>query len=88
MAQYLVNFLNSFIGLRKTIVMLSLLVIACVFRIKGYIAPDNWENVLKSTVIAYFGSNSVEYYTTMVKERILANGKKVETTEIDAKEEG
>lgn len=88
MAEYLVSFLNTFIGLRKTIVMLALLIVACVFRIKGYIAPDNWEGVLKSTIIAYFGSNSIEHYTAMVKERLLANGKTVAVTEIDSKEEG
>lgn len=87
MAQYVVDFLNSFVGLRKSIVMLALLVVACIFRVKGYIGPDNWEGVLKSTIIAYFGSNSIEHYSAMVKERILANGKQVAVTEIDSKTE-
>jgi hypothetical protein len=87
MAEYLVNFLNSFIGLRKTIVMLALLIITCVFRVKGYISSDNWEGVLKATVVAYFASNSVEHYTAMVKEKLLANGKKVAVTEIDSRTE-
>lgn len=85
MADYLVNFLNSFIGLRKSIVMLSLLLISCIFRVKGYITPDNWEGVLKSTIIAYFGSNSIEHYSSMVKERLTAAGKQVPFTEIDTK---
>jgi hypothetical protein len=84
MADYLVSFLNAFVGLRKTIVMLSLLIVSCVFRVKGLITSDNWEGVLKSTVIAYFGSNSIEHYAAMVKERLLANGKKEEVTEIDS----
>lgn len=88
MAEYLVNFLNTFIGLRKTIVMLALLIVACIFRVKGYVSGDNWECVLKSTVIAYFGSNSIEHYTAMVKERLNSKGKEVLTTEIDSKTEG
>ena len=87
MTDWLVNFLNSFIGLRKSIVMLALMAIASVFRIKGYIGPDNFEGLLKATIVAYFGSNSIEHYTAMVKERIMADGKKVAVTEIDSKTE-
>ena len=88
MAEYLVNFLNSFIGLRKTIVMLALLVITCVFRVKGYIGPDNFEGLLKTTVVAYFGSNSIEHFTAMVKEHLNSKGQKVTQTEIVSKTEG
>ena len=69
-AQAIVNFLNVFQGLRKTIVMLALIIITCVFRVKGLITPDNFEGLLKSTVIAYFGSNSIEHYTAMIKSRL------------------
>jgi hypothetical protein len=84
MAQYLVDFLNGFQGLRKSIVMLTLIVITSVFRVKGYIGPDNFEGLLKATIVAYFGSNSVEHYTAMVKERILANNKTVAVTSIES----
>jgi hypothetical protein len=82
MAEYLVSFLNIFQGLRKTIVMLAVLVLACIFRLKGYIAPDNWEGVLKATVVSFFASNACEHYSSMIKERLMANGKKVEVEEI------
>jgi hypothetical protein len=81
--EWLVNFLNALTGLRKTIVMFALLVVSCIFRVKGYIGPDNWEGVLKACICAYFASNACEHYSAMVKERILANGKKEEVTEID-----
>jgi hypothetical protein len=84
MAEYLVNFLNSFQGLRKTIVMLAVLAITCMFRVKGYLGSDNVEGILKATVVSYFASNGIEHYTAMVKERITAAGKKVEVTEIDS----
>lgn len=87
MADYLVNFLNVFVGLRKTIVMLALMVIACLFRLKGYIGPDNLEGLLKSTIIAYFGSNACEHYTAMIKEKLTAQGKEM-VTEIDSKTDG
>ena len=87
MAEYIVDFLNSFIGLRKTIVMLALLVVSCIFRIKGYIGADNWEGVLKSCIVAYFASNSIEHYTAMVKEKLNSQGKEILTTEIDSKTE-
>ncbi len=86
MAQYIVDFLNSFQGLRKSIVMLALITITSIFRVKGYIAPDNFEGLLKATVVAYFGSNSIEHYTAMVKERMTAKGS-VAVTEIASKTE-
>jgi hypothetical protein len=70
MAQYVVNFLNLFQGIRKSVVMLALIAITSVFRAKGLIAPDNFEGILKSTVIAYFGANGIEHYTAMVKTHL------------------
>jgi hypothetical protein len=87
MAEYLVNFLNVFTGLRKTIVMLALLSVSIIFRINGLITPDNFEGLMKATVIAYFGSNACEHYTAMIKERLLANGKKEDVAEINTKTE-
>jgi hypothetical protein len=83
MATYVVDFLNAFVGLRKTIVMLAVLILTSVFRVKGYVTPDNFENVIKSTVIAFFGSNSIEHYTTMVTQKLLANGKTQAVAEIE-----
>jgi hypothetical protein len=90
MVQYIVDFINVFQGLRKTVVMLAVLIVTAVFRVKGYLGPDNMEGILKATVVSFFASNSIEHYTAMVKERLLANGKKEEVTEIDSKtiEEG
>ena len=88
MARYIVDFLNSFVGLRKSIVMIALIIITSVFRVKGYIGPDNFEGLLKATIVAYFGSNSIEHYTTMVKERLTSSGKTVATTEIDSTTQG
>lgn len=83
MADYLVSFLNIFQGLRKTIVMLTVLIVACVFRLKGYIGPENWTDVIKATVISFFASNACEHYTSMIKERLTAKGQKVEVEEIE-----
>lgn len=84
MVQYIVDFLNSLQGLRKTIVMFMVIVISMVFRIKGLITSDNMESLLRYTVIAYFGSNSVEHYSSMIKAQLDAKtGKTVEAAEIE-----
>lgn len=83
MITYIVNFLNTFQGLRKTIIMLALILISVVFRVKGLITPENFEGLLKATVCGYFASNSIEHYTAMVKERLTANGSKELTTVIE-----
>lgn len=86
MIEYIVNFINVFEGLRKTVVMLAVLIITCLFRIKGYITPDNFEGILKATVVSFFASNACEHYTAMIRDRLTADGKKIEVTEIDSKE--
>jgi hypothetical protein len=88
MIEWVVNFLNFFQGLRKTIIMLALLIVSCIFRIKGYIGADNWEGVLKATAVSFFASNACEHYTSMIKERLNSKGQKVEVEEIDTKSEG
>lgn len=87
MIQYIVDFINVFQGLRKTVVMLAVLIVTCVFRVKGYLAADNMEGILKSTVVSFFATNGIEHYTSMIKERLIANGTKIATTEIESKTE-
>lgn len=84
--QFIVNFLNTLQGLRKTAVMLSLIAIAAVFRIKGYISGDNMVDLLKSTVIAFFSANGLEHITTTIKEYVNSKGKKVEEDVVDVQE--
>ena len=84
MTQKIVDFLNVFQGLRKTVVMLALIIITVIFRIKGLIAPDNFEGLLKATVVSYFGSNSIEHFTTMVKAHLDSKGQTKTVTEIDS----
>jgi hypothetical protein len=87
MIQYIVDFINVFQGLRKTVVMLAVLIVTCIFRIKGYLGPDNMEGILKATVVSFFASNGLEHYTAMVKEKLSANGTLKAVTEIDSKTE-
>jgi hypothetical protein len=59
-------------------VMLSLILLAAVFRVKGYIDGNNMVDLLKGTVIAFFSANGLEHITTTVKEYVNSKGKKVE----------
>ena len=83
MIQYVVDFLNSLQGLRKTLVMFMVITISSIFRLKGLIDPNNFEGLLKAAVVAYFGSNSIEHYVTMVRERLMADGTSKKVTEIE-----
>ena len=77
MIQFIINFLNALQGLRKTVVMGILIVLAVVFRIKGLISGDNMVQLLQGTTIAFFTANGLEHMTSTVKEYIGANGKKI-----------
>ena len=82
MVQFLVNFLNAVQGFRKTLVMFTLIILAIVFRIKGYIDGTNMVQLLQGTAIGFFAANSVEHLTNTVREYIGVNGQKVEENDI------
>lgn len=84
--QFIVNFLNTLQGLRKTAVMMALILLGAVFRVKGYISGDNMVDLLKGTVIAFFSANGLEHITTTVKEYINSKGQKVDQEVLDVQE--
>ncbi|CAM6004828.1 unnamed protein product [Sphagnum balticum] len=52
--------------------MFLLMIIGVWFRLKGYLSGDNFTDLLKATVIAYFGANSVEHFTSMVQQHLVS----------------
>jgi hypothetical protein len=70
MKQKFIDFLNVFQGLRKSIIMLLLMIIGVWFRLKGYLSGDNFVELFKATVISYFGANSIEHFTAMVQQHL------------------
>ncbi len=84
--QYIINSLNVLQGLRKTVVMLSLMAIAVVMRVKGYLSGDNVSDMLKGTILGFFASNGLEHISGTVKEYINSKGQKEEETVLDVTE--
>lgn len=70
MSDYIVNFLNIFVGIRKSLVMIAVLVIATLFRLKGYVDGGQFVDLCKATVLGFFGANGVEHFTAMVKSHL------------------
>lgn len=81
--QYIVDFVNSVQGLRKTAVMVGLMAMGCILRVKGYISGDNLADLLKSTVVAFFAANGMEYLTTTVKTYVNSKGEEKKETIIE-----
>ena len=80
------------LGLRKFIVMLTLILIGIIFRTKGLISGDNLVDLLKGTAIAFMASNSVEHIKTAITNYVNSKGQTVQETVSEAgdvgKEEG
>jgi hypothetical protein len=74
MVQYIADFINSIQGLRKTLVMVGLMLMSCILRIKGYISGDNLSDMLKGTVVAFMAGNATEHITTAVKTFVDSKG--------------
>ena len=70
MRQTIIDWANLLQGLRKVIIMILLMIIAVVFRIKGYMDGGNVVDLLKATGIAFFGCNAAEHFTAMVRDHL------------------
>jgi hypothetical protein len=77
MRQKLADFIAIFLGLRKTLIMLSLLVVGIIFRIEELINGEQLVTLLQGTTIAFFAANSVEHVGEVVKHYINAQGQQV-----------
>ena len=70
MPQWLANFLEVFQDVNKTSLMIALLILASSFRIKGYIDGGQFVQLITTTTVSYFGTNTVIHFTSMIKEAI------------------
>ncbi len=70
MSQKLADFLETFEDVNKTAIMLFLLGLAAVFRVKGFITPDGYVELMKTTTVSYFGTATVVHFTSMVKDHL------------------
>ncbi len=77
MKQKLADFIAIFLGLRKTIVMFTLLLIAIVFRIEELINGEQLVDLLRYTVIAFFSANSIEHVGETIRHYVNAQGQQV-----------
>jgi hypothetical protein len=88
MVQCVINFINVFAGLRKTIAWFSLMAIAIAFRLKGYIDGDQFVDLAKNTFLGFVAGNGVEHISSTIKEFLNSKGQKKDEIVLDAKEEG
>lgn len=70
MKQRIAELLDILMGFRKTIVLVLLYLVAIIFRVAGLISGDNFTVLLQYTTVSYFGANSVEHFTSMVKDHL------------------
>lgn len=72
MSQTLADFLEVFNDTNKTVIMAALLGISIFFRTKGYITPDGFVDLIKTTVVSYYGTTTVIHFTSMIKDSLAA----------------
>jgi len=84
MQEKVAELINIVFGFRKFILMLLLFSIGVVFRLKNYIDGSQFVDLMKNTAIAFFTANGFEHLTTMVREYVASNGKKIEETAIES----
>jgi hypothetical protein len=70
MAKYVLDFLNIFTGLRKSIVMLLLMIIGTYLILRGFLNGGQFVDLFKAVVISYFGANGVEHFSSMIQAHL------------------
>ncbi len=70
MTQGLADFLEVLTDTSKTVVMAILLILATIFRIKGYVDGQGFVDLVRTTTIAYFSTATVVHFTSMVKDHL------------------
>lgn len=70
MTQGMADFLETLGDTSKTAVMAVLLILATVFRIRGYIDGPGFVDLMKTTVVSYFSTTAVVHFTSMVKDHL------------------
>lgn len=81
MRQKLAEWLAVISGMRKTIVMLILIVVAIAFRVLNYVDGSQFVDLLKGTVIAFFSANSIEHIGETIRTYV-SGGKQVQAVQI------
>jgi hypothetical protein len=79
-----VEWFSLIFGYRKTIVMALLILLAIIFRIKGYIDGGQLVDLLKNTTLAFFGANGFEHLTLTVRQYINSKGQKMASVLTDS----
>ena len=70
MKQSLADFLEVFTDTNKTAIMLFLLGLSSFFRVKGYITPDGYVDLVKTTTISFFGTTTCVHFVGMIKDHL------------------
>jgi len=70
MPQWLADCLEIFQDTNKTALMIGILILGSIFRIKGYIDGSQYTDLLRTTTVSYFGTNTVIHFTSMIKDAI------------------
>lgn len=66
MKQKIIDFLNVFIDLQKALVMLLLIAIGIVFRVHDLVNGQEFVDLLKNTVIAFFAVQATQHIVATV----------------------
>lgn len=83
MSDKLSEFLNIFIGLRKTIAWFVLMALAAVFRIKGYIDGGQFTDLSKAVFLGFVAGNMTEHLSTTVTNYLNSQGQQVKKVATD-----
>ena len=70
MKENIADALEIFNDTNKTLIMFILLILATVFRLKGYVNGTEWVDTIKTTTVSFFGTTTVMNVTGVIKDHL------------------
>ena len=70
MKQSIQNLIDILYGFRKILAFFSLFIVAVIFRVEKLLDGGQFIDLMKAVTVSFFAGNSVEHFTSMVKDYI------------------
>jgi hypothetical protein len=70
LGDFISDFLDALVGLRKFIAFVGIFIVSIVFRCKGLIDGGQVTDLLKNTFLAFCGTNSIEHFSLMIRDHL------------------
>jgi hypothetical protein len=72
MTQQISDFIEILGDTNKTFVMVAIMALGVFFRVKGYVNGTEWTDLMRATIVSFFGTATMVHMTGVIKDHLAA----------------